>query len=185
MAYHQNNTVDADRIKLGNWKIETAASAAATFVNLGAGGVTSWQHNIEKFTIQSPNAPDPVEGIGVESVTFGFDLQEWDASALSVLQNGLTSTSLLTSVLSAIYAGGNTTLTPRAYRLTNNTRTATGTSITVITMFKGVVDNGMTLVTKSDNDASPDNAYQFTVTCENDASLTVGSQLYQIVTTEV
>ena len=185
MAYHQNTTVDSDRIKLGNWKIETAASAAATYVNLGAGQVTSWAHTIEKFTIQAGNAPDPLEGIGVEQVQFAFDLMEWDASALSVLQNGLTSTNTITSVSSAIYAGGNTQLTSRAYRLTNNTQAPTGTSTTVITMFKGTVDNGMTLVTKSDNDASPENVYQFSVTCENDAALTVGSQLYQIVTTEV
>lgn len=185
MAFHQNTTVDADRIKLGNWKIETAASAAATYVNLGAGMVTSWVHNIEKFTIQSGNAPDPIEGIGVESVTFGFDLQEWDASAVSVLQNGLVSTNTITSVLSIIYAGGNTQLTTRAYRLTNTTQAPTGSAETVITMFKGTIDNGMTIVTKSDNDASPDNAYQFTVTCENDASLTVGSQLYSFQTTEV
>lgn len=185
MAFHQNTSVDADRIKIGNWKIETAASAAATWVNLGAGIVTAWQHNIEKYTIQSGNAPDPIEGLAGETVTFGFDLQEWDASAISVLQNGLTATNTITSVSSAIYAGGNTNMTKRAYRMTNNTQAPTGTATTVITMFSGTIDNGMTLVTKSDNDASPDNAYQFTVTCENDSALTVGSQLYQIVTTEV
>ena len=75
-------------------------------------------------------------------------------------------------------------LTTRAYKLTN-ARDISGTTVeTVITHYKGSVDNGMTMVTKSDNDSDPVNAFQFTVTCENDASLSIGSQLYSIVKVE-
>ena len=184
MALHQNTSTDSDRIVLGNYKMETAPSAAGTFVNLGAGQLTSWTHQFEKFTTQAGNAPDPLEGIATETASFGFDLLEYDASVLSVLQCGLVS-AVVTTSLSTINAGGNTVLTHRAWRLTN-TRYISGTTVqTIITMYRGVIDNGMSLVSKSDNDTDPMNAYQFSVTCELDSTLTVGSQLYNIAKTEV
>ncbi len=184
MAIHQNTSVNSDRIVLGNYKLETAPSAAGTYVNMGAGILTAWQHNIEKFNLQAGNAPDPLEGIATETVTFSFELLEYDASVFSALQNGLVSATGITSATSTIDAGGNTTLTPAAYRLDNHRFIASTTVGTVITMFSGTIDNGMTMVTKSDNDADPMNAFQFSVTCENDSSLTVGSQLYQYVKDE-
>jgi hypothetical protein len=184
MALYQNTSVDSDRIVIGNYKLETAPSAVGTYVNLGAGQLTSWQHQFEKYNVQAGNAPDPIEGIADETVSFAFDLIEYDASVLSVLQCGLTSSATATSS-SSLYAGGNTTLTHRAWRLTNRRIISGATVQTVITVFRGVIDNGMTMVLKSDNDADPVNAYQFSVTGEVDASLTVGSQLYQIVKDEV
>lgn len=184
MALHQNTSVDSDRLIIGNWKIETAPSSGATFVNLGAGGLTSWDHQFEKYDVQAANAPDPIEGVATETLTFGFDLIEYDASAFSALQCGLV-TSTVTASVSSMYAGGNTTLTPRAFRLTNRRIISSTTVETVITVFKGTIDNGPTMVVKSDNDSDPITTWQFNVTAEVDTALTAGSQLYQIVKDEV
>lgn len=184
MATYQNSSVDSDRLILGNFKIETAASSAATYQNLGAGQLTSFQHQFEKFDVQAGNAPDPIEGIATETLNFGFDLIEYDASVLSAMQGGLVSATVTTSQ-STIEAGGNTELTPRAFKLTN-TRIISGSTVeTVITIYRATIDNGMTWVTKSDNDSDPVNALQFTVTAELDTAKTAGSQLYTIVKTEV
>ena len=185
MATHQNTSVDSDRIALGNYKIETASSSGATYVNLGAGQLTSWAHVFEKYTLQAGNAPDPMEGIATETCAFAFDLLEYDASAFSALQCGLISTGTITSVLSVINAGGNTVLTPRAFRLTNTREISGASSPTVIVVYRGVIDNGMVLVPKSDNDTDPMNVYQFSVTGENDSTLSVGSQLFSITKIEI
>lgn len=184
MPRYQNTSVDSDRLIVGNWKIETAASAGATYVNLGAGQLTAFSHEFEKFDVQAGNAPDPIEGIAQETVTFGFDLIEYDASAMSAMQCGLV-TATLTTGQSVLDAGGNTVLTPRAFRLTNTRMISTTTVETIIVVFKGTIDNGATWVTKSDNDTDPVNALQFTVTGEIDAARTAGSQLYSITRVEV
>ena len=76
-------------------------------------------------------------------------------------------------------------MTRRAFKLTN-TRMIDGTTVaTVITHYKGKITNGMTIVPKSDNDGNPLNAFQFSVQCDIDASLSVGSQIYSIVKGEV
>lgn len=184
MATYQNTTVDSDRIILGNYKIEVAPSAAGTYVNLGAGQLTAWNHEIEKFTIQNGNAPDSLEGVAREEVTFSFELVEYDASAFSAAMNGLVSATITTGQ-SVLDAGGNQTFTTKAYKLTN-TRTISGTTVeTVITHYKGAIDSGPTLVPKSDNDTDSQNMFQFTIRCELDTSLTVGSQLYNITKVEV
>ena len=184
MAYHQLTTVDSDRIWLGNYQVEVAPSAAGTYVNLGAGQLTSWKHNFSKFSTQAGNAPDPIEGIAEENVTFGFDLLEYDASAFSAAMAGLV-TATITTGQSVLDGGGNQVLTTKAWRLTN-TRLISGTTVTsIITHYKGTVEDGMNIVTKSDNDTDPMNAFQFTVKCELDTTLTVGSQLFNITRVEV
>jgi hypothetical protein len=184
MPRYQNTSVDSDRLIIGNWKIETAASAGATYVNLGAGQLTAFSHEFEKFDVQAGNAPDPIEGIAQETVTFGFDLIEYDASAMSAMQGGLVS-AVITTGQSVMSAGGQTELTPRAFRLTNTRMIGSATVETVITVFKATVDNGATWVTKSDNDTDPVNALQFAVTGEIDAVRTAGTQLYTITRVEV
>ena len=184
MATYQNSAVDTDRLILGNYAMYTAATSGTTWVNMGPGQLTAFKHTIEKFNILAGNAPDPMEGIGVETVKFSFDLIEYDASVLSALQGGLVSSTVTTSQ-STIKAGGNTTLTKRAYKLDNN-RFISGASVrTVITIFKGSIDDGMTLVPKSDNDSDPLNVFQFSITGELDTTLSIGTQLYTIVKTEV
>ena len=184
MPTYQNSSVDTDRLILGNYALYTAATSGGTWVNLGLGQLTSWGHKIEKVNVQCANAPDPMEGIGRETVQFAFELIEYDASVLSALQGGLVSSTVTTSQ-STIKAGGNTTITKRAFKMENN-RFISGASVrTVITVFKASIDDGMTIVPKSDNDSDPLNVLQFAVTGELDTTLSTGSQLYTIVKVEV
>lgn len=180
MATYQNTSVDSDNLVLGNYKIETAATAGGTYVNLGAGILNSFGHNVEMYDVQAGNAPDPIEGVADETATFGFSLIEWDQSVLSVISGGLMSASTVSSV-STMVAGGATVLTPRAYRLTNRRMIGTATVETVITIFKALSDQGLQVTAKSDNDTDPINTLDYTVTGKIDATRTVAAgQLFSI-----
>ena len=181
---HQITSVDTDRLILGNYKIETATSSSATFVNLGPGMLTSWAHNFTNSNIQTGNSVDPMEYISDENLTFAFEMIEWDCSAISALQGGLTNTGTITSVTSTLRAGGATEITKRAFKMTNTQTIDDGTVETVITVFRAAVEGVMTMGLKSDNDADPINLFQFTCKGENDASLSAGAQLFTILKTE-
>ena len=116
MALHQNTSVDSDILLVGNWKIETAASVAGTYQNVGLGGLTAWNHEVEMYDTQAANGPDPIEGIASEKLSFSFDAIEFDPSVFSALSGGLLTHT--TSTVSTLYAGGNTVLTSRAIKLT-------------------------------------------------------------------
>ena len=181
---HQITSVDTDKLILGNYKMETAASSGAAFVNLGPGMLTSWMHNFTNSNIQSGNSVDPMEYISDESLSFGFDLIEYDASAISALQGGLTETGSITSVISTLRAGGAEQLTKRAFKFTNHQMIDDSTVDTIITVFQASVEGGLTLGVKSDNDANPINVFTFSCKAENDSSLSVGAQLFTLVKTE-
>ena len=180
MATYQNTSVDSDMLVLGNYKIETAATSGGTYVNLGAGILNSFGHNVEMYDVQAGNAPDPIEGVADETVTFGFSLIEWDQSVLSVISGGLMTQSS-TSVLSTMVAGGATELTQRAYRLTNRRMIGVTTVETIITVFKALSDQGLQVTAKSDNDTDPINTLDYTVTGKKDSARTVAEgQLFTI-----
>lgn len=179
MAYYQNTSVDSDKLLIGNWKIETAASVDATYVNLGAGMLDTFGHNIEKWDVSAGNAPDPIEGIADETVEIGFTLIEYDGSALSALMSGLTEFSA-TSVLSTLNSGGNQELTPVAMKLTNRSERSGSTIETVITVYKATINSGISLQVKSDNDSDPVSGMQLTMTGELDTSRSTGDQLFKI-----
>jgi hypothetical protein len=184
MPTYQNSTVSANKLILGNYKIETSASALGTYVNLGAGMVSGWGHKYDKYDVQAGNAPDPIEGIAKETFTVDFELIEYDASAISSMLGGaVTQTS--TAVLSTMVGGGNQVLTPRAFKLTN-TRLIGGTTCqTILTLFSATVDTGIQMTAKGDNDTDPINVMPFTLTAEVDATRTAGSQLFQLTRTIV
>jgi len=179
MALYQNTSVDSDLLTLGNFKIESGASAGATMVNVGAGMLNDIQHSIEKIDVQAGNAPDPIEGISRETVTFTFDMIELDMSVISALSGGLYESSVTTSI-SSLKAGGQTTLTKRAFKFTNRRLVSGATKETVITVFSATLQNGFTWATKSDNDADPINVVTFDIVGELDTSLSVGSQLFTV-----
>lgn len=91
----------------------------------------------------------------------------------------------MSTTSTTIRAGGATELVPRAFKLTNYRMIGTTTVNTVITIFNANIENGMTLVPKSDNDGNPVNVFQFSVKGDNLASLSAGAQLFQIVKVEV
>lgn len=182
MAYYQNTTVTSTKLIIGNAKIETSATAGGTFVNLGAGMVTNCNHVVEVYTSQAGNAPDPIEGIARESFTGDFSMIEYDASVLSAIQCGAISADTTTSsTQTTINGGGNSTLTPRAFRITNTRLISGVTKQTVITVYKATLNQGLKIDFKSDNDADPVGTMAFSMVGENDTSRTAGSQLFSIV----
>jgi hypothetical protein len=179
MAYYQNSTTDSTKLILGNYKIEYAASAAASYINLGAGQVNSFAHDISMYDIQAGNAPDPIEGISDETFTVVFDLIEYDASSLAAISGGAMTASSST-VLSTLTVGGQTTITPKAFKFTNTRVVSGATKETVITVYKATMNAGMQITAKSDNDTDPINIIPITILGKVDSTRTVGNQLFSI-----
>jgi hypothetical protein len=134
------------------------------------------------YDVQAGNAPDPIEGVAEEVCTLDFELIEYDASVLSAISCGLV-TQTATSVLSTLVAGGNATLTPRVFRITNTRMINTTTSETVLTIFKGTLTTGISINFKSDNDADPIALMPGQIEGKVDSTLSVGSQLFTITRT--
>jgi hypothetical protein len=184
MATHQNTSVDTTKLILGNYKIETSATSGGTYVNLGAGIISKFGHNITKYDTQAGNAPDPVEGISDETFTIDGEMIEFDASVLTAISGGAYAAAAASvSGVTVINGGGNTVITERALRLTNTRLISAVTHSTVIVVYKATVDNGLQFTAKSDNDADPVNVMAFTITGKNDSTKTAGSQLFSITRT--
>jgi len=189
MGFYQNSTPTAVKLIIGNCKIETAAygtSAGGTWVNLGAGIVNNFNHNVTKWDTQAGNAPDPIEGIADEAVVVDGALIEYDASVLAAISCGIvTADTTTSSTQSVLKAGGNTNMTSRAFKITNRKLISGVTKETVMLMFKATIDNGPQIAFKSDNDADPIGQVAFSITGKVDSTLTVGSQLYTITAASV
>jgi len=184
MATYQNSSVTSNKLILGNCKIETSASAAGTYVNLGAGIVSSFTHTPEFYDVQAGNAPDPIEGVASETATIEFELIEYDGSVLSAIQCGITEYSA-TSALSTLTAGGNQEVTSRAFRITN-TRTISSTTVeTILTVYKATMQTGLTINFKSDNDTDPIAIMPGTIVAKVDATRSEGDQLFSLTRTVV
>lgn len=186
MPLYQNSSVDSTRLVIGNYKIETSpyASAAGSFtwVNMGAGMVSAFRHEMEKYDVQAGNAPDPIEGVARETFKIEMELIEFDTSAMAAISGGLV-TAVSTGTVMTMYGGGNATITPRAFRLTNTRMVSGATKQTIITVFSVTPDQGPTFTAKSDNDADPINIIPLTLTGEQDTTRSVGTQLYTITKT--
>jgi len=182
MPIYQNSTVASDKLVLGNCTVEVAASVAATFINVGAGILNSFNHVPEMYDTQAGNAPDPITGLASETVTVDFEMIEYDSSVLAVMHGGLF-TSTTTSSVSTIHAGGlaSTLILSRAWRFTNTRRNAAGSTVqTILTVYKATLDAGPGFAFKSDNDTDPIMVMAATLTAEIDGTLTAGQQLYNI-----
>lgn len=155
MPVYQNSSVDTDKLVLGNYKIETAATSGGTFVNLGAGTVTRFAHVLTKYDTQAGNAPDPIEGIATETIEVDFELIEYDGSVLSAIQAGAISESNTTVLSTITFGGQGPDLTPVAFRLTNTRTINSSTVETILTLYKGTMANGLEFTVKSDNDTDP------------------------------
>ena len=183
MPIYQNATVTTTKLIIGNFKMETSpyASAAGSFtwVNLGAGIVNSGVHNVEKYNVQAGNAPDPMEGISREDVKVEMELIEYDASALTSISCGAMTGASAGTVYTVI-AGGNTVLTPRAFRFTNTRIISGATKETILTVFSATVDNGFSFNAKSDNDTDPIMVMPVSITGKPDSTRSAGTQLFTI-----
>ena len=184
MPIYQNSSVDTTKLILGNCKIEVApygtSAASSAWTNLGAGIVNSFKHVPTKYSVQAGNAPDPIEGVATEIAQITGELIEYDATVLSAINGGLISATATSSV-STVVAGGNSILTPVAFRITNKRIDASGTTkYTTLTVFKATLDGGPEITFKSDNDTDPIAVMPFAITAKLDTSLSAGTQLYTI-----
>jgi hypothetical protein len=181
MGNYQNTIATNTKLILGNAKIETAATSGGSFVNLGNGIVTNFKHIYETFTSQSGNGPDPIEGISTESATCDFEMIEYDASVISAIQCGTISADTTTSsTQSVINAGGNSTITDRAFRITNTSMIAGVTKQTVFLIYQAHLATGPEFNFKSDNDADPVAVMPCQLIAKLDTTQSAGSQLYKI-----
>ena len=183
MALYQNTSIDTTKLILGNYKIESATSSGATYVNLGAGIVNKFGHNITKYDTQAGNAPDPVEGVSDETFTVEGEMIEFDASVMAAISGGAITKTTGASGVTVINGGGNTSITERAFKLTNRRLISGVTHETVIVVYKATLDNGVQFTAKSDNDADPVNVMAFSLTGKLDSTLSAGSQLFSITRT--
>ena len=179
MPLHQNSTVTTSKLIIGNCKIETSASAAGTYINVGAGMVSASIHEVERYTVQAGNAPDPLEGVSDETIKVSFEMIEYDASVLAAMSGGLF-TSSTTASTQTIHAGGNNTITPRAFKFTNTKYIDTATVTTILTVYHATMDTGLAINWKSDNDSDPIAVMPGSITGKINDSLTIGKQLYTL-----
>lgn len=176
---HQVTTVSNEKLIVGNYKIETASSVGASYVNLGAGKVNSFKHEVTKYDTQAGNAPDPLEGIADEKFIIDMEMIEYDASVISAMSCGI-STSSSTTAQSVMNAGGNEDLTPRVFRLTNTRKISGTTKQTIILVYYATMDQGIQMTAKADGESDPIGIMPVVITGKNDSSRTAGSQLYSI-----
>jgi|GEM_PF-1767433 len=179
MPDYQLDSVDTTKLLIGNCTMEVATTAGATFTDLGAGMVSNWGHPITKYDTQAGNAPDPLEGIAEETVEVDFEMIEFDASVMNVMWGGAISASTSSSV-QTIHAGGNTTITERAFRFTNTRLISSTTVQTILTVYKGTIETGPQFTLKSDNDADPIAVMPCKVIGKIDGTRTSGQQLYSL-----
>jgi len=190
MALYQNTSVDSDALIIGNWKIQVAtydsayttiASVGSAVTNLGAGMITAFAHNIEKYTVQAGNAPDPLEGVASETFTVTGDLIEFTLANVVTAWGGiLTTPTAITTTKSYLSGGGAAEMTPRTFLLTNR-RIVGGASVeTNLVVWKGYMTNGPQFTTKSDNDADPITAYSFEIEGVIDNTRTAKNQLFMM-----
>lgn len=181
MGLYQNDSVNTEKLILGNYKIEVAASAGGTFRNVGAGMLTNFNHEPTKYDSQAGNAPDPVEGVSTERVKIDIEMIEYEASILSEIHGGLLTCSTTNSV-QTIHAGGNNdpTIAYRAWRLTNTRYISSTTVQNIITIYYATPDTGLQFTLKSDNDTDPVAVMPLSITGKPDTSRTPTQQLYTI-----
>jgi hypothetical protein len=186
MATYQNTSLDTTKLILGNYKIEVASvgtTVLGTWVNLGAGIVNSYGHKIVKYDTQAGNAPDPVEGIADETFPVTGEMIEYDSSVLAAISGGAITSAAGGSGVTILHGGGNTTITEKAFKLTNRRLISGVTHETVIIVYNATLDDGPSFTAKSDNDADPVNVMPFAITGKNLSTLSAGSQLYSITRT--
>jgi len=185
MAYSQNATITSSQLTLGNYKIETATkgtTAGGTWVNVGNGAVTAFGHNITKYDVQGRNGPDPIEGISDETFTVDFELLEYNGSVLSAIQCGAISETN-TTVLSTIVGGGNSTLTPRAFKLTNVSIYSGSSVTTTLIVYNATLADGIQGAIKGDQESDPLQMISGQIVGKNDTAATTGNQLFTITRT--
>ena len=197
MAY-QNSSVTNSKLMIGNYKITygtvgcalMSSAITALTTNLGAGMISNVAHVPVFYDVQAGNAPDPIEGVANETFTISGELIEYDHDALigsmgGMIASGASASGSTTADFKTITGGGATTLTPKAFLLTNSRQFvgsgATNiTALTYILVHKATFKSGLAFTVKGDGDSDPINIIPFEIEGVIDGTRTTGDQLFQI-----
>lgn len=195
MAHYQNTGLtQAGTLLQGGWAMYVAATAGTLVgtggTNLGAGNGPTITENIENFTVQAGNAPDPLEGVAEQTVTINFETLEFYTPNMNIIRGDELDTAGTASVgtyitsgsVHTISTGGFTELGTCALKFTNNKLVSGATVETNIVFYKCSVTQGLTFTAKSDNDDDPVMVIPWTIEARIDTSRTAGDQLYIIET---
>ena len=192
MANYQNSAmVNANTILAGGFALYYATTAGGSFTNMGLGRAFTVTEEISKFTSQSSNGPDPIEGVARQEVVITFELLEttpatWDAIRGGSLdtENASTASTYITGTPTAntISSGGLTELVAKAYKFVNNTLVSGATTMSVFVVYKAYVDAGLSFTATSDNSDDPVTVWPFTIRAQCDAGRTKGDQLWKFET---
>jgi hypothetical protein len=187
MPLYQNASVDKNKLIIGNYQMlvatysSTTPATIASAVNIGAGIVNSFSHNITKYDVQAGNAPDPIEGIAEETFAVEGELIEYSVSSLSAIYQGVA------TGVTTLSFGGKTQLGEITVFLRNTTLGTSGASAistsTIVRVAKATANTGLAFTAKSDNDTDPISVMAFSVLGKIDGTRAVGDQLYSITRT--
>jgi len=195
MPHYQNTGLtNAGTLLQGGWAMYVAATAgslaAASGTNIGLGNLTGVTENIENFTVQAGNGPDPLEGLADQTVTVTFDTIEFYPSNFNVIRGDEIDTYGTASVgtyvtggsVFTISTGGFTEIGQCALKFVNHKLVSGATVETVIIFYKCFLNQGLSFTPKSDNDEDPVTVIPWTLTAKVDTARTAGDQLYKIET---
>lgn len=194
MAYYQNTgtVTTSGSIVMGGFKLEYAATAAASYTNLGIGRNLVITENLTMWNAQADNGPDPIRGVSRHTATIAFELLEWylpswdkaRGTGFDLDTAPSVGTYITGGSVQSLSTGGNTALTRSAFKFSNAKLVSGATVETAIVFYKAYLNAGMTLTLKSDNDEDPINVAPFTLEAECDTDRSAGDQL-MVIETEV
>jgi len=193
MPNYQTEIQQSGTLLQGNWLMKVAPSAGtiiASGVNIGIGQVTGWTENITPFSTQAGNAADPIEGVAEHTLTLTFELMEMYLPTFDTLRGGDLDTQTNPSAgtyitggcVQSLATGGKTVLTDVAMLLHNTKIVSDATVETMIVCYKGTIQGGLALTTKSDNDEDPIGIWAFEMKFTLETGRTRGDQLVVIET---
>ena len=193
MAYYQNTALaTANSIITGGWKIECAATVAATYTNMGLARNLVITENMTMYDAQADNGPDPIKGVSDHTLTISFELLEWYMASWDKARgtgfdtegNPSVGTYVTGGSVQTLSTGGFTELNMRAWKFSNAKLVSAATMETVIVVYKAYLAGGTTLTMRSDNDTDPVNVFPVTLEAICDTSRSAGDQLF-IIESEV
>jgi hypothetical protein len=195
MAHYQNTGLtNAGTLLQGGFAIYVAATAGtlagAGGTNFGLGDGPVITENIENFSVQAGNGPDPLEGVAEQSVTITFNTLEfyiptWDTvrgQELDTVGTASVGTYVTGGSVHTISTGGFTELGTCALKFVNTKLVSGATVETAIVFYKCNLTQGLSFTAKSDNDDDPVMVIPWTLEAKLDTSRTAGDQLYIIET---
>lgn len=192
--YQQTSETNADALLQGGFRMGVAGTAGvfaggSLGTVLGLGNLTGFTENIDRTTTQAGNSDLPEEKVATHTVTVTFEcLEFWPPTFDEIrgesldTENEATAATYIngTPTANTISSGGLRAIGSKAFIFENTTMVDGGTAQTILVIYKGKVETGMTFTPKTDHDTDPAMVVPFTITGEIDTGRTAGDQLFYI-----